>query len=394
MASRRSKTGSTAPTDARRARRPAAGRSRGAARDRLGRLVLRFAGARVLVVGDLMLDRFVRGDVWRISPEAPVPVVQVRSEDVHPGGAGNVVANLAALGARPAVVGWVGRDAAGRELRSLLEELGADASGVVASDGVVTIEKTRIVAHAQQMVRLDREPTRPGEALRRAVVERVVRSLGRADAVVVSDYGKGAIGPELLGRLGDERTRGRRPLLIDPKQSNFAHYRGATLVKPNAMEAREATGIAIVDDATLEAAGADLIERWACENVLLSRGEHGISLFRRGRGSAHFPTAAREVFDVTGAGDTVIAVAALALARGGSPEEAAWLANVAAGVVVGKVGTATLDGGELLRAVDEALAAGMDAPGAKAGRAIPAGGSGARRAARTGTAGRGTGRAT
>jgi len=329
----------------------------------------RFARARVLVVGDLMLDRFVRGDVWRISPEAPVPVVQVRSEDVHPGGAGNVVANLASLGARPSVVGWVGRDAAGRELRSLLEGLGADASGVVASGDVVTIEKTRIVAHAQQMVRLDREPSRPGESLRRAVVERATRALGRADAVIVSDYGKGAIGPELLERLGDLRRRAGQPLLIDPKQSNFAHYRGATLVKPNAMEARDATGISIVDEETLEAAGADLIERWACESVLLSRGEHGISLFRRGRGSAHFPTAAREVFDVTGAGDTVIAVAALALSRGGSPEDAAWLANVAAGVVVGKVGTATLDAGELLHAVDEALAAGMAAPAATNGRA-------------------------
>ncbi|MBU6281236.1 D-glycero-beta-D-manno-heptose-7-phosphate kinase [bacterium] len=340
----------------------------------------------MLVVGDLMLDRFVRGDVWRISPEAPVPVVQVRSEDVHPGGAGNVVANLAALGARPAVVGWVGRDAAGRELRALLEAIGADASGIVASDGVVTVEKTRIVAHAQQMVRLDREPTRPGEALRRAVVERATRALGRADAVVVSDYGKGAIGPELLGRLGDPGSRRGLPLLIDPKQSNFAHYRGATLVKPNALEARDATGIAIVDDATLEAAGADLIERWACESVLLSRGEHGISLFRRDRASSHFPTAAREVFDVTGAGDTVIAVAALALARGGSPEDAAWLANVAAGVVVGKVGTATLDARELLRAVDDALAAGMAAPGAAAAAAGP--GAGGTRGRRAGDAGR------
>jgi D-beta-D-heptose 7-phosphate kinase/D-beta-D-heptose 1-phosphate adenosyltransferase len=316
----------------------------------------------VLVVGDLMLDRFVRGEVWRISPEAPVPVVQVRSEDVHPGGAGNVVANLASLGARPAVVGWIGRDAAGSELRALLAGLGADASGVVASDAVVTIEKTRIVAHAQQIVRLDREPSRPGEGLRRAVVERTLRALSRADAVIVSDYGKGAVGPELLGRLAEERGRAGRPLLIDPKQSNFEHYRGATLVKPNAVEARDASGIEIVDDASLEAAGADLVERWACESVLLSRGEHGISLFRRGRGSSHFPTAAREVFDVTGAGDTVIAVAALALARGGSPEDAAWLANVAAGVVVGKVGTATLDAVELLRAVDEALGAGMAPP--------------------------------
>jgi D-beta-D-heptose 7-phosphate kinase/D-beta-D-heptose 1-phosphate adenosyltransferase len=344
---------------------PAFDAGRRAARLRLGRLVDRFAGARVLVVGDLMLDRFIRGDVWRISPEAPVPVVQVRSEDVHPGGAGNVVANLAALGARPTVVGWVGRDAAGRELRSLLGALGADAGGLVVAGSIVTIEKTRIVAHAQQMVRLDREPARPGPAIERALVDRMTRALPRAEAVVVSDYGKGTITAGLLDRLAAYRAATGRPYLIDPKQTNFAHYRGATLVKPNTLEAREATGIAIADDASLEAAGAALLERWGSESVLLSRGEHGMSLFRRDRRSSHFATAAREVFDVTGAGDTVIAVAALALARGGSSEDAAWLANVAAGVVVGKVGTATLDAGELQVAVDLAFAAGVVVPPAE-----------------------------
>jgi len=302
-----------------------------------------------------MLDRFIRGDVWRISPEAPVPVVQVRDEGVHPGGAGNVVANLAALSARPSVVGWTGRDGAGSELRRLLAALGADGFGLVAARDAVTIEKTRIVAHAQQVVRLDREPAGPGPRIERALLDRVLRLVPAVDAVVVSDYGKGTVSRALLDRLAELRERRRFVYVVDPKQANFDHYRGATLVKPNALEAQAASGIAIRDDVALEAAGARLLERWQSDAVLISRGEHGMSLCRPGRPPRHFPTAAREVFDVTGAGDTVMAVAALALASGGTLEEAAWLANVAAGVVVGKVGTATLSSAELVHAMDLAL---------------------------------------
>jgi len=337
-----------------------------APRERLARLVGRFAGARVLVVGDLMLDRFVRGDVWRISPEAPVPVVAVRSVDVHPGGAGNVVANLAALGAAPTVVGWVGRDGSGAELRGLLDGLGADARGVVAVPALSTIEKIRVVAHAQQVVRLDHEPGRPGPAVEREVLRRTARHLGAVDAVIVSDYGKGTIFPALLDRLAAARRSGGVPLLVDPKQANFAHYADATLVKPNAHEAEQASGVRIIDEASLARAGAALVERWRSEAVLLSRGEQGMSLFRSGVAPRHFRASAREVFDVTGAGDTVIAVAALALSRGGTPEEAAWLANVAAGVVVGKAGTATLGRRELVAAVEEALTAGAVPPGGEA----------------------------
>ena len=323
---------------------------------RLASLLADFRRARVLVVGDLMLDRFIWGDVRRISPEAPVPVVQVTRESMHPGGAGNVVANLASLGARPRVLGWVGRDAAGTAIRGLLDDLGADARGVLVSDATATIENTRIIAHHQQVVRLDREPYRPGEAIERELVRRVRAELSRAQVVIVSDYGKGTIHPALLDLLAERRDRDGFLYLIDPKQPNFAHYRCATLVKPNEGETASAAGIAIDGPRALEQAAATLLDRWQSDAVLISRGEHGMSLCRPGMPPRNFPAAAREVFDVTGAGDTVLAIAALALASGGTLEEAAWLANVGAGIVVGKVGTATLRTEELGEAVREAIA--------------------------------------
>ena len=323
---------------------------------RLASLLADFRRARVLVVGDLMLDRFIWGDVRRISPEAPVPVVQVTRESMHPGGAGNVVANLASLGARPRVLGWVGRDAAGTAIRGLLDDLGADARGVLVSDAAATIEKTRISSHHQQGVRLDREPYRPGETIERELVRRVRAELSRAQVVIVSDYGKGTIHPALLDLLAERRDRDGFLYLIDPKQPNFAQYRRATLVKPNEGETASAAGIAIDGPRALEQAAATLLDRWQSDAVLISRGEHGMSLCRPGMPPRNFPVAAREVFDVTGAGDTVLAIAALALASGGTLEEAAWLANVGAGIVVGKVGTATLRTEELGEAVREAIA--------------------------------------
>jgi rfaE bifunctional protein kinase chain/domain len=322
---------------------------------RLGQLIGRFRGVRVLVVGDLMLDRFVWGRVQRISPEAPVPVVQVTAEDVRPGGAGNVVSNVAALGGRAAACGVVGRDEAGRRLEGALRALGATTEGVVVSAHAATIEKTRIIAHHQQVVRLDREaaPVADAAAIRR-VRDFVLRRHRAADVVVVSDYGKGAVGRELLDALAGVRARGDFTWLVDPKRANFDHYRGASLVKPNREEAAAAAGIDIRDEATLRAAGARLLERWQAEAVLISRGEEGMALFRPGGVVRTFPTVAREVFDVTGAGDTVLATCALALGAGGTLEEATVLANHAAGVVVGKIGTATLSGAELRAALGRA----------------------------------------
>jgi len=319
---------------------------------RLAELIRRFAGVRVLVVGDLMLDRFVWGQVERISPEAPVPVVHVTGEDERPGGAGNVVSNVTALGGRAAACGMVGDDAAGKRLASALRALGAGTEGVVVSRHARTTEKTRIIAHQQQVVRLDREapPLLDGMGTRR-VRDFVLRGCARFDVVVVSDYAKGVVGPELLAALAEAHARAPFIWVVDPKRANFAHYRRASLMKPNRAEAAEAAGIDIRDRASLSAAGRRLLERWEAEAVLISCGEEGMALFKRGGGVQEFPTVAREVYDVTGAGDTVLATCALALGAGGTLEEATVLANHAAGVVVGKLGTATLGADELRAAI-------------------------------------------
>jgi len=321
---------------------------------RLRALVSRFRRVRVLVLGDLMLDRFVWGDVRRISPEAPVPVVRVTAEETRAGGAGNVAANVAALGGHPAVAGLVGADAAGNQLLAALRAAGADTTAVLRVRHPGTIEKTRIIAHHQQVVRLDREhhdAVTPG--LRRRLAAAVLARLRRADVLVVSDYGKGAIDAELLRRLADRHRRQPFTWIVDPKGVNFPHYRRVSLIKPNVKEAALASGIEITGPETLRQAGERLLERWASDAVLISRGEDGMTLFRRGGGMRTFPTAAREVFDVTGAGDTVVATCALALGAGGSLEDATHLANHAAGIVVGKVGTANVTAPELLAALTD-----------------------------------------
>ena len=323
---------------------------------RLRTLLGRFARVRVLVVGDLMLDQFVFGQVDRISPEAPVPVVHVSREELRPGGAGNVVSNVRALGGRAAACGLVGRDTAGDRLRRALEEAGASTSGILASRERRTTQKTRIIAHQQQVVRLDHEDGGPPSASdARRVRDVVLRQLARADVLVVSDYGKGVVGRELLGALAEARRRRPFTWLVDPKRANFPHYRRASLIKPNRDEAVQASGIDIRDAASLRAAGERLLARWEAESVLISQGEGGMALFKYGpRGGVmveEFPTVARQVFDVTGAGDTVLATCALALGAGGSLEEATVLANHAAGVVVGRVGTATTTTAELRAAI-------------------------------------------
>jgi D-beta-D-heptose 7-phosphate kinase/D-beta-D-heptose 1-phosphate adenosyltransferase len=320
---------------------------------RLHNLVRRFAGTRVLVIGDLMLDQFVWGDVSRISPEAPVPIVRVRRQEVRPGGAGNVVNNVVALGGRAAVCGFVGRDAAGRALLAALAGVGGTLAGVVAGHALSTTSKTRVIAHQQQVVRFDHDTDHgaPPVYLARRLNAWVARHARSFSVVVVSDYGKGVVTPELLAELARLRARYGFTYVIDPKRPNFPHYRGASLIKPNLAEASAAAGVEIEDRASLAEAGRRLLERWQADSILISRGEAGMTLFKCGVPARHFPTAAQEVYDVTGAGDTVLAACALALAAGGTFEEAAILANEAAGIVVGKVGTATASARELTRAL-------------------------------------------
>lgn len=303
----------------------------------------RFPRVRVLVAGDLMLDQFVWGRVQRISPEAPVPVVQVTHESFRLGGAGNVVHNLRSLGGTVIACGTVGDDGHGRRLLEELSRNGADTGGVIRTRDTATTCKTRIIAHQQQVVRLDREESGRTDS-RGAARARgyLLANLFRADVVVISDYGKGMINEGVLRALAAVRRRRAFPLIIDPKEVNFGHYRCASLVTPNRDEASRASGIEIEDEDSLARAGAELLRRWEADAVLVTRGEQGMSLFRPDSPPRHFPTVARRVFDVTGAGDTVLATCALALGAGASWETTALLANHAAGIVVGEVGTATV----------------------------------------------------
>ena len=303
----------------------------------------------VVVLGDVMLDEFVWGDVTRISPEAPVPVVDVRRESIHLGGAANVLANLVALGARGSVVGVIGNDEAGKRLRNGLRELGADANDdLIVDEARPSTIKTRIIAHSQLVVRADRESRTPVNAkLEDQIVARLKDALREADAFVVSDYDKGVVTPRILGEILPFAYE-RVPVLIDPKLRNFNYYRPATLVTPNHHEALRMSDSEDHSDDGSHHAASVIRKKLGCDAVLITRGDRGMMLLEREGEPVYVNTAAREVYDVTGAGDTVIAALAGALASGASMLEAAALANHAAGIVVGKVGTATATADELL----------------------------------------------
>ncbi len=311
-------------------------------------LVRSLAGRRILVVGDIMLDHFLWGDVDRISPEAPVPVVRVKRESFHPGGCGNVAANLVALGGIPVLVAPVGDDRAGEQLREQLQHLGIDASHLLQQSSRMTTKKTRIVAHHQQVVRFDHEEeqnlTAEGEE---QLIGQASTLLGEVDAMVISDYDKGAITPRVLETLLPAARQANVIATVDPKLRHFTLYRSATLITPNLTEASHGVGFAIRSDDDVLRAGEEIRKLLGADGVLLTRGEQGMSLFEGEAKVTHIPAPPQEVFDVTGAGDTVIATATLALAAGGSLLEAAMLANRAAGIAIGKLGTATVTPQEL-----------------------------------------------
>jgi rfaE bifunctional protein kinase chain/domain len=310
---------------------------------------------RVLVVGDVMLDEFLWGRVSRISPEAPVPVVEVTRHSFHLGGAGNVAANVRSLGGAATLVATVGDDAAGAHVREAVASAGISSRLVVSPGGRPTTVKTRIVAHHQQVVRADREDASDVDPKTAAALLAALRDeLPSCDALLISDYQKGVVTTSVLRRLLPLARR--VPVLVDPKLRHFRRYRGVTVVTPNQLEAEQATGVRLRDDAALALAGARILRLLACRAALVTRGERGMSLFEQGRPPLHVPTAAREVFDVTGAGDTVIATMSLALAAGASLSEAAVLANAAAGVVVGKLGTAQATAEQVLQSLEDAAA--------------------------------------
>lgn len=318
-------------------------------KQRAAEILHNIRGRNIVVLGDVMLDEFVWGDVTRISPEGPVPVVDVRRESVHLGGAANVLANLVALGARGSVVGVVGNDRAGEQLQLKLNEISSDsADGLVVVESRPTTTKTRIVAHSQLVVRADRElRTRVDAATEDRIIGRLKTMLEGADALVVSDYDKGAVTARILESILPVAYE-RVPVLIDPKLRNFSSYSPATLVTPNHHEALRMSQTEEDSDEGLLVA-ADLIrEKLGCDAVLITRGDRGMMLLEHGGSPVYVETAAREVYDVTGAGDTVIAALASSLAAGTSMVEAAVFANHAAGIVVGKVGTATAGADELM----------------------------------------------
>jgi D-beta-D-heptose 7-phosphate kinase/D-beta-D-heptose 1-phosphate adenosyltransferase len=309
-------------------------------------------GRNILVLGDVMLDEFVWGDVTRISPEAPIPVVDVQRESVHLGGAANVLANLISLGARASVTGVVGKDRAGEQLRSTLSQITSQDGNLVSDESRPTTLKTRIIAHSQPVVRTDRESRTPVESrIEDMVIERLQTEIPRADALVVSDYDKGAVTPRILETILPIAYK-RIPVLIDPKLRNFKSYRPATLITPNHFEALRMSNSEEDSDAGLHLAAKRIRADLNCDAVLITRGARGMMLLETDSNPVYVKTAAREVYDVTGAGDTVIAALAAALATGATMLEAATFANHAAGIVVGKVGTATVSPEELIATFD------------------------------------------
>ena len=311
-----------------------------------------FTKARILVVGDIMMDRFIWGKVSRISPEAPVPVVLVEKETFLLGGAANVVNNVHSLGGLVTLSGVIGDDEMGQRILNDLNQKGVDIRGIIFEEGRQTTAKTRIIAHQQQVVRIDRETT---DSLKSSTLRDLTRfideNLKEFDGIILSDYGKGLLTKELIIGLIRRAGETKKFVMVDPKLKNFFFYRGATVITPNTGEASAAAGVPVTDLPSLKRVGKALLKRLRCQVLVITRGEEGMALFEPNQEPYLVPTVAKEVYDVTGAGDTVIGTMALAMAAGFGVREAARLANHAAGIVVGKVGTATVTQEELARAV-------------------------------------------
>ncbi|HDR14126.1 MAG TPA: D-glycero-beta-D-manno-heptose-7-phosphate kinase, partial [Desulfobacteraceae bacterium] len=316
----------------------------------------RFSTARIMVVGDIILDRYLWGDVSRISPEAPVPVVDVCRESTMCGGAANVVNNITTLGAASLLCGVVGDDDSGREINAKLSGMPVNTDGVFAESGRPTSVKTRVVARGQQVVRFDCERRGIPEA---ETIEKIKEFLSdrlrSVDLVVVSDYGKGMVSApvmEHLRALTSKNSADPVKIAVDPKTGNFQYYHDVDVITPNHHEAGAFCGFEIVDEQTLHKAGKTMLQRLSCRSVLITQGKDGMTLFERDKRPSHIPTVAKQVFDVTGAGDTVIGTFSVALASGLDLHSAALLSNFAAGIVVGQLGTSVVSAEELKLAVN------------------------------------------
>jgi rfaE bifunctional protein kinase chain/domain len=306
---------------------------------RIESLFKNFLGKTIAVVGDLMLDRYIWGSVHRISPEAPVPIVDVESESARLGGAANVANNLKSLGGIPLLVGVIGNDNSGKLLKDTMREMGFSEDGIVKDDSRPTTVKTRVIAHHQHVVRIDRESRNDISSL---IEEKILFSLRRhlnnVDAIILEDYNKGVMTSSLIEKIVQLANANKKIISVDPKSMNFFAYKNVTVFKPNKKETEEALGIKIISDADVERAGTLLLKKLNAKNILLTRSEKGMTLFTHNGTIEHIPTKAQKVADVSGAGDTVVSALTLALASGATIEESAVLANHAGGIVVGEVG--------------------------------------------------------
>jgi rfaE bifunctional protein kinase chain/domain len=317
--------------------------SNGLTRDRVAGYLERFASARVAVLGDVMLDRYFWGRVDRISPEAPVPVVRVTGRSSRLGGAANVAANLHSLGTRVTLVSVAGDDAAGVELERLVKEHGIDNGALVIESGRHTTEKVRIIAQHQQVVRADFETAAaPGAGTRERITCELLDIAGLFDALVVSDYGKGVVEEESLQRIIRGWRSNRKPVLVDPHIGHFRWYRGATIITPNTKEASSFYGVDLDSQEKFTSVGFRMREELELDSLLITRGEEGMSLYLEDRKQIDIPTVATEVYDVTGAGDTVISVLAAGFASGVPLVDAVVIANQAAGEVIKDLGTSAI----------------------------------------------------
>lgn len=322
-------------------------------KDRINQITGQFSHVRILVLGDIMLDRYIRGSVERISPEAPVPVVIANDETVNLGGAANVAASIAALGAKALLVGLVGSDRFAGQFKKVLQDNGLDDKGLVIDPDRPTTVKTRIVAGSQQVVRIDREVTDEiGEKLVSEIITGIEKELANIDGIIISDYGKGVITRDLLSRLIPLANTAGKFIAVDPKEVHFKNYRDVSVITPNHHEAGFISGKKIVSEAILERVGWDLLDELNLESLLITRGEKGMTLFEKDRSRTDIPVEAKTVYDVTGAGDTVIATLTVAKTAGGSMREAAFISNVAAGLAVARFGTARITSDELVKALN------------------------------------------
>ena len=318
------------------------------------RITNSFQGVNVLVLGDLMLDRYLWGNVDRISPEAPVPVVQVHKETSSPGGAANVAASVSALGAKAVLIGVVGDDSFAELFRKNLSSHKIQSSHLVVDSNRSTTVKTRIVAHSQQVVRIDREVTDEiGGRVVDEIMEKTKRQMAKVDGIIISDYGKGVITYGLLTELITMANKAGKFVAVDPKEVHLKNYRNVSVITPNHHEAGFVSGRRITSDEILEEVGWDLMDSLNLESLLITLGEKGMTLFEKGRIRTDIPVEARTVYDVTGAGDTVVAVLTVARLAGASMQEAAFISNVAAGLAVARFGTARITQEELRKALLE-----------------------------------------